>query len=256
MEFIDFQSALSEYYSLSEIKFLYQYIHKEQKKPLFSEIIDRLKQHEPIDYILGYTYFYGQRYLVDTNTLIPRPETEELVELIIEKHRHEKGLSILDIGTGSGCIAISLSKHFPDAQITGIDISEQAIQKAKENAKLNLSSVQFYPLDILNPSQWQTLQTYDIIVSNPPYIALSEKGRMTPSVIDYEPETALFVPDTQPLIFYTQILEFAKTHGTPKTQIYFETHQDYQLQSHEGFHIQSFHDLSENNRFLICSPKQ
>lgn len=246
--------TLNNLYSDSEKRFLLQYIEKEESTIPQDEIITRLNIGEPIDYILGFTYFYGLKIGVNSNTLIPRPETEELVELIINENKSKENLRILDIGTGSGCIALSLKKNLPTSQITALDISIEAIEKAKQNAvNLNLE-IDFKLVDILDMSQWNKLKEYDIIVSNPPYISLEEKNEMSNSVLEFEPHLALFV-DQNPLIFYKKILEFATTHLFKKGIIYFETSQLTQLEEYPNFHIKKIKDLSENWRFLKCIKK-
>lgn len=245
---------LNSNFTDSEKRFLLQYIEKENSSILLDEIITRLNQGEPIDYILGYIYFYGLKIGVNSHTLIPRPETEELVELIINENKSKDNLKILDIGTGSGCIALALKKNLPTSQISGIDISQEAIEKAKQNAvNLNLE-IDFKQVDILDKSLWNNLGEYDIIVSNPPYISVEEKKEMSNSVLDFEPHLALFV-EQDPLIFYKKILEFAKTHLAEKGLVYFETSQLTQLEEYPNFQIKKIKDLSENWRFLKCIKK-
>ena len=184
-------------------------------------IIDRLLHFEPIQYIFGHTIWNGLDLLVTPATLIPRPETAELVETIVNKFNRQsivnrqssnRQFHVLDIGTGSGCIAISLKKAHPEWQVTGIDISPQAIEVAKENAKRNGVEVEFKIADIFDSNE-ENLQSsifnlqYDIVVSNPPYICESEKSSMRRNVLEYEPATALFVPDSDPLRFYRRIAE-------------------------------------------------
>ena len=208
-------------------------------------IIDRLLHFEPIQYIFGHTLWNGLDLKVTPSTLIPRPETAELVETINLKSEIlnlKSQIHVLDVGTGSGCIAISLKKAHPEWSVTGIDISPEAIEVARENAKRNGVEVDFYVADILSPSmgesegasnlkfQISNLQ-YDVVVSNPPYICESEKVSMKPNVLDYEPSTALFVPDSDPLLFYRRIAElFFRTpytiHRTPK-YLFFEINEAY-----------------------------
>ena len=242
---------LNASYSSDEIRFLEQYIVRE--KPLLSdsEISARLNCGEPIDYILGYTYFYGLKIEVSKDTLIPRPETEELVELIFNANQTRSGLKILDIGAGSGCIALALKSKLAEAEVTALDVSHAALEIAKKNSShLNLN-INFIQQDILNENLWSQLANYDIIVSNPPYISLEEKNGMTPSVLDYEPHMALFV-ENDPLTFYKQILKFASSHLHPNGYVYFETSQTIQLEEYEGFQIEKRRDLSGNWRFLKC----
>jgi release factor glutamine methyltransferase len=169
------------------------------------EIIDRLLHFEPIQYIFGHTIWNGLDLKVTPATLIPRPETAELVERITNYQLPITNARVLDIGTGSGCIAIALKKAHPEWQVTGIDISSEAIEVAKENAKRNNVEVDFQVADIFNLQSPISNLQYDVVVSNPPYICESEKVSMNPNVLDYEPSTALFVPDSDPLRFYRRI---------------------------------------------------
>ncbi len=171
------------------------------------EILERILHFEPIQYIFGHTLWNGLDLKVTPATLIPRPETAELVEKVERLKVKGERLKVLDIGTGSGCIAIALKKAHPEWQVTGIDISEEAIEVAKENAKRNGVEVEFLVADIFNLQSPISNLQYDIIVSNPPYICESEKASMRPNVLNYEPATALFVPDNDPLKFYRRIAE-------------------------------------------------
>lgn len=188
------------------------------------EIVSRLKQSEPIQYILGKTYFYGYEFLVNPSTLIPRPETEELVERILSDQKG-KNISLLDIGTGSGCIAITIAKEHKNSQALAIDISEKALGTAKENARLlEVDNIHFGLTDILSVEQSEkNIQgLFDVIVSNPPYVTTIEKKAMEKNVLMYEPGTALFVPDNDPLLFYRRITGFGKKHLKPEGRLYFE----------------------------------
>jgi release factor glutamine methyltransferase len=186
----------------------------------WTNIIERLNNNEPIQYILGETEFYGRRFLVNDSVLIPRPETEELVKYIIDKQKTQfsvkrKQLSILDIGTGSGCIAISIAKELPNFIVSAYDISKNALETAKKNAELNKADVNFEKVNILKPPfihsliQYPLRHSFNIIVSNPPYVTKQEIYRMQKNVLDFEPHLALFVDDSEPLIFYEAIANFA-----------------------------------------------
>lgn len=244
-------ALLSDNFSESEKSFLLRYIERENPTIPFDEIISRLNQSEPIDYILSYTYFYGLKIEVSKDTLIPRPETEELVELILNENKSKSGLKILDIGTGSGCIALALKSKSIDAEVTAIDVSSKALEIAQKNSVHLDLNINFLQLDMLNEKLWSQLGNYDIIVSNPPYIPQEEMKDMTSSVLDYEPHLALFVED-DPLLFYKQILYFATSHLNPKGLVYFETSQTIQLEEYQGFQIEKQKDLSGNWRFLKC----
>lgn len=188
-----------------------------EKESWFREIIDRLKAGEPIQYILGDCYFHGNRFFVSPDVLIPRPETEELVDWILKEDAFH---SLLDIGTGSGCIAISLKKERSSAEIYAMDISEKALSIAKKNALLNDAPIHFIHDSILSPRT--SNQTYDIIVSNPPYILQKEKAAMHKNVLEHEPHLALFVDDEEPLLFYKKIAEYGIHHLTEQGLLFFE----------------------------------
>ena len=175
--------------------------------PHMQDIINRLLHFEPIQYIFGHTLWNGLDLKVTPATLIPRPETAELVEKITNYQLPITNCRVLDIGTGSGCIAIALKKAHPEWQVTGIDISAEAIEVARENAKRNNVEVDFKVVDIFNDQLSMINYQFDIVVSNPPYICESEKSDMRPNVLNYEPATALFVPDSDPLRFYRRIAE-------------------------------------------------
>lgn len=193
----------------------------------FQSAVELLKAYRPIQYIIGETEFYGLPFKVDENTLIPRPETEEIVEWILKRHSQQSGqlLKILDIGTGTGCIAISLAKHISDSDVSAIDISEKALKIAGQNAKLNDVLVNFIHDDILNSQVAEPVNTsdnYDVIVSNPPYVRNLEKDAIKPNVLNYEPHSALFVEDDNPLEFYKAICNFAQRNLKETGELYFE----------------------------------
>lgn len=196
----------------------------EEQSCRLDQMLKRLMNHEPIQHITGQSEFYGSHFCVTKDTLIPRPETEELADWIITDWSG-KECSALDIGTGSGCIAITLAKNMKKAEVTAIDISEEALIVAKENAKANSCHINFAQLDILDRQKRDEAGAFDIIVSNPPYIREAEKEDMQRNVLDYEPATALFVPDNDPLLFYREIAEFGKTHLKNNGKLYFEINQ-------------------------------
>jgi release factor glutamine methyltransferase len=197
------------------------------EKKLFPETVfelkialQKLKQEIPIQYIIGETVFYGLPVKLTSDVLIPRPETEELVDLIVKNHKKNQNINILDMGTGSGCIAVALKKYLPEAQVFAMDISEDALKIAKDNAAINQTEIYFFKDDILNPQN--KYDFFDIIVSNPPYVRESEKELMKKNVLDNEPHLALFVKDDDALVFYRKIIDFAKEHLKPEGFIYFE----------------------------------
>jgi release factor glutamine methyltransferase len=197
--------------------------------------LSELLNQKPIQYIIGATEFYGLPFLVNENTLIPRPETEELVEWIVAESRNSAtgSLKILDIGTGSGCIAISLAKNLPNAEVFAVDVSEKALAVAKKNADTNKVKVNFIQADILKindlvelpTSNFQLPTHFDIIVSNPPYVRHLEKAEIKPNVLEHEPHLALFVEDTDALLFYRKIVELAKKNLAEKGKLFFEINQ-------------------------------
>lgn len=225
-------------------------------------IVADLKKQKPIQYIFGETEFYGLPFLVNENVLIPRPETEELVELIVEDCRvprndkNKNSLKILDIGTGSGCIPIALKKNLPHAEVFAIDISKKALATAKKNAELNNVDVTFILKNILETKDLE--MSFDIIVSNPPYVRNLEKVEINPNVLEYEPHLALFVEDDDALIFYRKIAELAKKSLTPEGQLYFEINQylgkeTVELLENLGFdNVQLKKDIYGNDRMVRC----
>ena len=193
----------------------------------WESVLADLKKEKPIQYILGETEFYGLPFLVNENTLIPRPETEELVELIIKDVKNSKfstqNFQLLDIGTGSGCIAISLAKNLPNALVSAIDVSEKALETAKQNAKMNTIEVNFILKNILETDDLE--QNFDLIVSNPPYVRMLEKQEIKPNVLEYEPHLALFVEDDDALLFYRKIAQLANKNLSENGLLYFEINQ-------------------------------
>ena len=203
------------------------------KNTLFSDeqhqeiesFIKKLKNFIPIQYILGETEFYGLTFNVNESVLIPRPETEELVDWIRTENDRSATLNILDIGTGSGCIAISLKQEFTNAIVDAFDISDEALITAQNNANRNNLEVNFSKVDILNAPDFET--KWDIIVSNPPYVLENEKAKILPNVLDNEPHLALFVPDNDPLLFYRSISQLALRQLKPGGKLYFEINRQY-----------------------------
>lgn len=276
-----FKTALSELYPSEEIQSFFNILSEKYLKLSRVEIalnpgreiseIDfekfqialiRLKKNEPIQYIIQETEFYGIPFKVNQHTLIPRPETEELVDFILSDQRpiasKKKSITILDIGTGSGCIAISLAKNLPSSKVSALDISEEALNIAKENAAINKVEVNFFQTDILKV---KTLpQLYDVIVSNPPYVRELEKKLMQQNVLKYEPEAALYVNDEDPLLFYRVISRLAKTHLRPGGKLFFEINEylaeeTVLLLKTEGFqNIELKKDIFGKARMLKCSP--
>ena len=191
---------------------------------VWNSLLESLKKEIPIQYLLGKTSFYGLDFELNSTVLIPRPETEELVEWIIKNHSKKHGqLKILDIGTGSGCIAISLAKNLPEASVFAIDVSEMALATAKKNATVNEVNVTFIQKNILETEDLE--QQFDIIVSNPPYVRNLEKKEIKKNVLDHEPHLALFVEDNDALIFYRKIAALAQKNLSPNGQLYFEINQ-------------------------------
>lgn len=228
----------------------------------FNQAIDRLKIYEPVQYILGETEFFGYPFLVNKQVLIPRPETEELVSWIIEDV-DKKETTILDIGTGSGCIAISLAKKLNNAVVSAIDISNKAIEVAKKNALVNNVNVEYSSVDVLNFEDKLVLQDkwkskFDIIVSNPPYVRMQEKKLMQLNVIDHEPDIALFVEDDDPLLFYRRISELSRQYLKHNGTLYLEINEYLGVEMEKmlneaGFkHVELKKDMFGKNRMIKC----
>ena len=230
------------------------------------EIIDELKNYRPIQYITGETEFYGLKLKVDENVLIPRPETEELVECIVKElpllnplQRRKKKYIFLDIGTGSGCIAVTLAKHFPEAEVYALDISDKALDIARQNAIENQVNVHFFKHDIVN-NKFFPLNSimFDCIVSNPPYITSKEKATMAKNVLDYEPHEAIFVPHDNPLLFYERIADLSRSHLKETGLLYLETNSLYgqavvkMLEDKKIKSVRLLKDISGNDRIIIA----
>lgn len=235
-----------------------------------TEVHHRLLQHEPVQYVLGESYFYGLKLFVDSNVLIPRPETEELVDWVVrdvkaagkdvfERRPNEADfttvLKVLDVGTGSGCIALALKKAMPKAEVWGCDISEGALNVARRNGSELDIRVDFQGLDFLDSAQQKSLPTVDIVVSNPPYIPLNDKETMRPNVVAHEPHTALFVPDNDALVFYGALAAFGHHRLYSGGSIYCEIHEDLgpavvAIFEREGYTTELRRDMQGKNRMV------
>ncbi len=233
-------------------------ISKEEETPLF-EALSRLKLNEPVQHIIGKTDFMDMDFIVNKNVLIPRSETEELVRWIIEEYKIENSkLKILDIGTGSGCIAIALAKYLPEAKVFALDVSEKALEIAKENAKQNQVEITLLKKDIFNLEAILEEEelVFDLIVSNPPYVREMEKLEMQSNVLDNEPNLALFVSDEDPLVFYKKIVQFAIKNLKKDGALYFEINQylgketSALLKEHNFSEIELRKDMFSNDRML------
>lgn len=233
-----------------------KYALTKEETPPFFEALSRLKQHEPLQYILGETLFMDLPMKVNASVLIPRPETEELVRWILEEHQPNDPKSrILDMGTGSGCIAIALKKYLPNAQVSGLDASPEALEVAQDNARLNGVKVDFHFGDMLHLRS-DDFKPLDVVVSNPPYVRHQEKEHMQLNVLAHEPEMALFVPDDDPLRFYRHIAIFAMETLVHGGQLFLEINQYLAqpmvalLQSHNFGHITVKKDIFGNERMI------
>ena len=224
-----------------------------------NDILERLLLHEPLQYILGYAYFYELKFNVNKSVLIPRPETEELARLIVQREKVNTSLNIIDIGTGSGCIAVSLKHHMPQSKVWAMDISPEAISVAKQNASDNKVKIQFVQDDIRDSQFKFENQKFDVIVSNPPYIKEDEKAAMHSNVLNYEPSLALFVPNQNALLFYKAILAFAKVNLVENGRIYFEINEALGNEMKElclsfGFqNVELQKDMQGKDRLLVVS---
>ncbi len=257
-----FYILTDEYLKMSRLALSLQpnfIITKDEEQPIF-EALSKLKLEQPIQYILGETEFYGLNFQVNGGTLIPRPETEELVDWIVSDKLYNKiPINILDIGTGTGCIAVSLAKNIPNAKVIALDISQDALLVARQNAKLNNVEVKMIQMNILDYDCWNSHfegLKFDIIVSNPPYVRNLEKSAMNNNVLLHEPSLALFVADDNPLVFYKAIAEFASQYLRESGELYFEINQYLgtemiQLLNQFNFrNIQIKKDMFDNDRML------
>ena len=228
----------------------------------FQQYTNELLTGKPVQYVLGQAWFAGMRLQVNEHTLIPRPETEELVNLCASwaaaNRINDAPLKILEVGTGSGCIAIALQKKLPGAQITAVDISSEAIDVATTNAIVNNTAIKCITLDFLDETCWPGLGSYDIVISNPPYIADIEKESMAKHVLDFEPHTALFVANNNPLIFYTALSNFGNKYLNKAGAIFVEINQALGLQTQDVFIQNNYKtvlkkDLFENDRMIVAT---
>jgi release factor glutamine methyltransferase len=242
-------------YSKTYILTHYDCVVAEAEFQKMTEIVSRLQTNEPIQYILEKTTFCDLPFIVKSGVLIPRPETEELVQIILSENKENTGLQILDIGTGSGCIPISLAKNLPSAKVSSIDISDKCLSIAERNAQQNEVSVEYILANILNDAiQFNNL---DIIVSNPPYVLNSEKNVMKSNVLNHEPHLALFVPDNDPLLFYHVIIEKAKNWLKPHGTLYFEINEQFGSEIANYARINDFSsaqcrkDIFDKDRFVV-----
>ena len=227
------------------------------EKPLADKLCESLQEllnHRPVQYITGEAWFCKMKLKVNESVLIPRPETEELVMAVIESVQPVK--SVLDIGTGSGCIAIAIQKN-TDAYVTAIDLSKAALSIAAENAASQKALIDFLELDFLDEGKWPLLNSYDSIVSNPPYIPETEKEWLDKNVTEYEPHLALFVAAAEPIIFYKKIAAFGKTHLNAGGKIFMETHEEYAKKvamhfQEQGYDVVIRKDMFEKERIVIA----
>ncbi len=240
-------------------------MHPDKKldSPVRSKLEQALKKllaHQPVQQVLGFTWFYKMKFNVNQSVLIPRPETEELVDLAIRTipKKYAPNLQVLDIGSGSGCIPISIKKNLPQSNITSIDISEDALSVARDNANFHKVKVDFKQVDFLNAVEQKKLGKFDLIISNPPYIPVAEKEMLDKNVRLYEPAIALFVPDKDPLLFYREILQFSVTHLNKEGMILMETHQDFakdvaSLFNQKFVEVSLYKDMYGNERMVTAT---
>ena len=253
--------VLMEYTGLSKAELLlnHQQAVSESQLLKIHFSVKELLLEKPVQYVLGKTEFYGLPFIVNTKVLIPRPETEELVEKVIKEMKGMDSCKIIDIGTGSGCIAISLKKNLNTSLVTAIDVSEFALEVASVNAEENDVEIDFKRMDILDSESWKFENKFDLIVSNPPYVRESEKQMMKKNVLDFEPDHALFVKDDDPFVFYGHILKFAQKYLRPGGTIFCEFNQYlsdemYSLFTGSGYlDVELFKDFRGNFRFIKCT---
>ena len=259
-----FKKAVCQRLKLTDAEFLLASQNRLSESDLlfFRNIVKRLQDKEPFQYIIGETWFYDLPFKIDKRALIPRPETEELVDLIIKENQNKSNLNLLDLCSGSGCIAISLAKNLKESKLIGIEFSQDAIDLSKKNALLNHVAVSFLYGNVLEnlPVEIED-KSLDIIVSNPPYIPFKDKEKMEKNVLDFEPHMALFVSDENPLVFYKSIAKHATYKLKNKGLLYFEIHEDYGSETKKmleeiGFeNVIILQDLQGKNRFIKASLK-
>lgn len=234
-------------------------LNKEQQI-LWRYYLDELMQNRPVQYVLGESYFYGLKLYVDENVLIPRPETEELVEWAVNSITENTAIKhplVLDIGTGSGCIAIAIKNTLAEAKVYAMDVDKGALSVAKKNAGLCNTEIHFVESDILDSSSAEHLPVFDYIISNPPYITQEEKETILPNVLQYEPHKALFVTNNDPLQFYKAIEKFARRHLRERGLLFLELHRDFAVQAKEyfldsGWNCTMRKDMQDNLRMICC----
>lgn len=261
-------SCYSHYEIESFIEIIFEHIYNYSKNDLILksseivaehdfhrvvEIVTRLKNHEPIQYILGEAFFYDLKFKVEPGVLIPRGETEELVDLIIKQHNNE-ALKLLDIGTGSGCIPISIKKNRPGYDVYSCDISNYALSIARQNALRHDTKIEFFEFDILSGSDFP-YTAFDVVISNPPYVTNKDKQMMEANVLDHEPHLALFVPDNDPLIFYKAIVGYSSTILKVGGMLYFEINEAYgkevvSLLDQANFESKLLKDINGKDRMI------
>ena len=224
----------------------------------FHWAVEALKHQKPIQQVIGYTEFCDCHIEINEDVLIPRPETEEIVHHLLQSKIHPT--TILDICTGSGCIAIALAKNLPNAKVSAIDVSERALATAQRNITHNQVNINLHQLDVLDASfqHWNPTATYDLIISNPPYVKESERANMQLNVLNYEPDLALFVSDNDPLIFYRNIAQFAQAHLTPHGQLVFEInealgHETCEMLQSLQFNTTLKQDFRDKDRMVIAT---
>ena len=225
----------------------------------FNDALQRLKEHVPVQYIIGHTNFMDCKLKLGPGVLIPRPETEEMTSMLIKEFQdHSEALRILDVGTGSACIPIALSKHLNNVELVAIELSEKALDYARVNAELNNADINFHQGNFLDGSSLSSLGKFNIIISNPPYVTWSEADMMRKNVLEYEPHEALFVEDRYPLVFYKQIIKFSLEHLEEDGCMYLEINEKFgkdilELFSKDAFSkVNLYKDLSAKDRFIIA----